>query len=145
MDDYGFSDFIKLIDCIVMGRKTFNQVLKFEDWPYKKPVFVLSNTLKELPLKLDGKAEILSGKISDLVENLNSKGFNNLYIDGGQTIQSFLNEDLIDEMIITTVSIILGEGVPLFANIKRSTRFKCKKVDLINPYLVKHYYVREDW
>ena len=75
--------------------------MKFENWPYTKPVFVLSNTLKELPLKLDGKAEILSGKINDLVENLNSKGFNNLYIDGGQTIQSFLNEDLIDEMIIT--------------------------------------------
>jgi dihydrofolate reductase len=143
--DYGFSDFLKRIDCIVMGRKTLEKVLEFEKWPYTKPVYVLSTTLTELPLKLDGKAEIISGKLNDLIGKLNSQGFKDLYIDGGQTIQSFLNEDLIDEMIISTVPIILGDGIPLFANIKRSSKFKCKKVDLINPYVVKHYYERDDW
>ena len=46
--DYGFSEFIKGIDAIVMGRNTFEKVLSFGEWPYNKPVFVLSNTNNSL-------------------------------------------------------------------------------------------------
>ncbi|UTB34093.1 MAG: dihydrofolate reductase family protein [Methanobacterium sp. ERen5] len=64
-------------------------------------------------------------------------------MDGGQTIQRFLKEDLIHEMIITTASVILGEGIPLFKGIFGDIKFKCKKVEVLNPYLVKHYYERD--
>jgi len=47
--DYGFSEFIERIDGIIMGRNTFETVVGFDQWPYSKPVFVLSNNLKKPP------------------------------------------------------------------------------------------------
>jgi dihydrofolate reductase len=112
--DYGYSDFIKNIDSIVMGKNTYQKVLTFGKWPYHKPVFILSKSLKEIPEYLIGKVEVINGDIKKLIKQLTEQGFKNLYVDGGQTIHSFLKEDLIDEMIITTVPILLGDGVPLF-------------------------------
>lgn len=142
-DDYGFEEFMKGIDALVMGRKTFETVKNFENWLYTKPVFVLSTSVQELPVKLNGKVEFMMGDPMDIVAHLNHRGYENLYIDGGQTIQRFLMEDLIDEMIITTASIILGDGVTLFHGLEGDMKFKCVKVEVLNPYLVKHHYVRE--
>jgi dihydrofolate reductase len=114
-DDFGYSEFVKTIDALVMGRNTYEKVLSFGgDWPYPKKVFVLSNSLKEVDPSLSDKAEIISGDLKEVVSSLANKGFNNLYIDGGATIQNFLKEDLIDEIHITRVPIILGDGIPLF-------------------------------
>src|SRR6187200_3312334 len=114
--DYGFSVFLERIDGMVMGRKTFETVLGFSEWPYPKslPIFVLSNSLNELPAGLPAKVEIVRGELKKIMEMLRDRGINNLYIDGGKTIQSFLKEDLIDEMIITKVPILIGSGIPLF-------------------------------
>jgi len=57
--DYGYSDFIKHIDAIVMGKNTYQKVLSFGKWPYNKPVFILSNSLKEIPKNLIGRAKII--------------------------------------------------------------------------------------
>lgn len=140
--DHGFGEFIDSIDGIVMGRKTYEKVLEFNEWPYNKPVYVLTNTLDILSVELKNKAEIVSGELKDILKDLNSRGLENLYIDGGVTIQSFLKEDLIDEMIISYVSLILGEGIPLFGEIKNQLNFKCEKIEYISPYLVKHWYKR---
>ena len=142
-NDYGFEEFISKIDALVMGRNTFETVLKFQEWPYNIPVFVLSTTLEELPEKFRGKVEVLRGDPRDIVIQLNQRGFENLYIDGGETIQRFLKEGLIDEMIITTAPLILGEGIPLFNKLEGDIKFKCKDVEILNPYLVKHYYDKD--
>ena len=60
------------------------------------------------------KAEVVKGDLKDIIEEINRKGYQRLYIDGGSTIKSFLMEDLIDEMIITTIPVMLGGGTPLF-------------------------------
>src|ERR1035438_8158888 len=85
--DYGFSVFLERLDGIIMGRKTFEIVLGFKQWPYVKPVpiFVLSNFLEELPGKVSGKAEIVKGELKKIIESLKNRGINNLYIDGGKT------------------------------------------------------------
>lgn len=141
--DYGYAEFMSDIDAIVMGRNTFEQVLTFGEWPYDKAVFVLSNTLTELPEHIGDRVEIVSGDIKRLINQLNQRGYNNLYIDGGGTIQSFLKEDLIDEMIITTVPILLGNGFPLFGKLERSLNLKHKKTVIYNNTLVKSYYTRD--
>lgn len=105
--DYGYSEFMGGIDAIVMGRNTFEKVLTFSDWPYNKPVFVLSNSLTAVPEPIVAQAEIVKGDIKSLVNQLHQRGYQNLYVDGGKTIQSFLKADLIDEMIITRVPILL--------------------------------------
>ncbi len=142
--DFGYGEFIAGIDAILMGRNTYEKALSFEPWPYNRPVFVLSNILESIPHELEGKAEIINGTLKDILKRLEGRGIKNLYVDGGRTIQSFLKEDLIDEMIITTVPILLGEGIPLFGHLDDDLKFKCEKVEFISEYLVKHYYRRDN-
>jgi dihydrofolate reductase len=143
-NDYGFNDFIKNIDAILIGRKTFETVKQFNDWPYSKPVFILSSTLTELGSKYIGKAEILNMKLKEVLKELENRGIKKLYIDGGKTIQSFLREDLLDEAIITTIAIVLGNGIPLFGQIGKEIKFRLERTEIINEYMVKNYYKRRN-
>ena len=141
--DYGFADFMDSVDALVMGRNTFEKVLTFGEWFYTKPVFVLSNSLTEIPENLIGKVEIVKGDVQDLVKNLNSQGYKNLYIDGGKLIQGFLKEDLIDELIINKIPILLGKGIPLFGDIDQKLKFKHTKTEVFNDSLVMSRYLRD--
>ena len=142
-DDYGYYDFIKNIDALVMGRNSFEKVRTFEEWPYDKMVFVLSSVLNKIPEDLIGKVEFMSGEISEILKKINTRGFNNLYIDGGLVIQSFLAEDLIDELIITRIPIVLGSGIQLFRETGKPLKFIHKKTEVYGDALVKSHYIRE--
>ena len=121
--DMGYGAHMDKIDALVMGRNTLELVLSLEcDWPYSKPVFVLSNTMTETPKGYEDKVFLIKGDIKKVVTDLNNRGFNKLYIDGGITIQNFLKEDLIDEMVITTIPILLGGGIPLFGELTGSAK-----------------------
>jgi len=61
--DFGFASFLDRIDGIIMGRKTFEVVLGFREWPYTKPVFVLTTSLKEMPAHLRNKAALCQGDL----------------------------------------------------------------------------------
>ena len=141
--DFGFSEFITNIDAIIMGRKTFQKVQSFGMWPYTKPVYVVSSTLTELPQEYRNRAEILNLKPSGIIKDLHNNGLNNLYIDGGKLIQSFLSEDLIDELIITTVPVILGDGIPLFNKLEDALKFKHHQTEVLINHLVKSHYIRQ--
>lgn len=141
--DYGWADFIDRIDALVMGRNTFETVLTFGEWPYEKPVFVLSGSLERLPPEAEGKAELVSGDLRQLMKQLNLRGFKNLYIDGGAVIQSFLAEDLVDEMTITRAPILLGEGIPLFGLLRKPMHFRHCKTEAFGNGLVKSHYIRQ--
>ena len=67
----------------------------------------------------------------------------NLYIDGGRTIQNFLKEDLVDEMIITTIPILLGGGIPLFGELNDALRFRHTKTEVLSDALVKSHFSRD--
>lgn len=139
-DDYGFEEFLEKIDAIIMGRKTYEKVLSFGIWPYTKKVFVLTTSLREVPENLVGKVEYISGDIEEIVGELNNKGFKNLYIDGGQTIQSFLKKNMIDELIITRIPIILGKGIPLFGSLEKPIKIKEVETKVINKTIVTNTY-----
>jgi len=116
--DMGYNKHISRIDALVMGRNTLDLVLNFDiEWPYSKPVFVLSNTMTSVPEGYQDKIFLVRGELSTVVADIHQQGFNNLYIDGGITIQNFLKQDLIDEMIITTIPILLGGGIRLFGEL----------------------------
>jgi dihydrofolate reductase len=139
--DYGYNAFIESIDALVMGRNTYEKVLSFDcDWPYTKKVFVLSNTLKEVDASMTGKAEVISGDLKDIVEELKGKGFKNLYIDGGKTIQAFLNEGLIDELTINRIPILLGGGILLFGNLDDSLKLEHCSTEILGGGMVKSHY-----
>jgi dihydrofolate reductase len=143
-DDMGFLELMDEIDALVMGRATFETVCSFGvDWPYNKHVFVLSNSLKVIPEKLKEKASLLNGDIKKILNIIHGKGYNKLYIDGGKTIQNFLKEDLINELIITTIPILLGGGISLFRELPESMEFNHKKTKVFLNQIVQSHYIRK--
>lgn len=140
----GYVEFNQEIDALVMGRITFETVLGFDvDWPYDKPVFVLSNTLKEIPESHKDKAFLVKGVLTDIVHQIHEKGFNRLYIDGGTTIRNFLKEDLIDEMVITTIPILLGGGSSLFTDLPNELIFELIGTKTYLNQITQNHYKRK--
>lgn len=72
--DYGFDRFMEGISAIVMGRNTYETVLTFGDWPYSKPVVVLSSTLERIPDHLQSKVTLLQGHPREITSELNARG-----------------------------------------------------------------------
>ncbi|AJR06727.1 dihydrofolate reductase [Photobacterium gaetbulicola] len=143
-NDFGFHDFMNRVDALVMGRNTFETVCAFDcEWPYSKPVFVISNSLKTIPEGYQDKAFLVSGELNNILADLNAKGFNELYIDGGITIQNFLAQDLIDEMIITTFPLVLGGGSSLFGELPSPLTFELKSSEILLNAMVKSHYLRQ--
>jgi dihydrofolate reductase len=118
-EDCGYASFMATVDAIVMGRNTFEQVLTFGEWPYgETKVVVLSRQGISIPETLRKNVSTSMEAPELLVERLSSDGAQHLYVDGGQTIQSFLNVGAIDELTITVIPILLGSGRPLFGALK---------------------------
>ncbi|MCT4663947.1 MAG: dihydrofolate reductase family protein [Flavobacteriales bacterium] len=73
-DDMGYVEFTNRIDALIMGRTTFETVIGFDvPWPYNKPVFVLSNKLKEIPKSHKDKAFLIHGTLSEVLEQFTIK------------------------------------------------------------------------
>ena len=140
-NDLGWSDFMSSIDALLMGKNTFKKITSFGVWPYEKPVFVLSNSLNTVPSGFEGKVELIKGDLKAILERVHKKGYKNLYIDGGKLIQSFLKEDMIDEMVITTIPTLLGGGISLFGDLEKPIRFKVKSSELLLNQIVKTHYI----
>ena len=142
--DYGYNDFIRTIDAVLMGKNTFLSVDRMNYWAYPKMVYVWSSTLKVLENKYNTKATIINGDVKSILNHLEEKNIRRLYVDGGRTIQSFLKEDLLDEMIITTISIVLGKGIPLFGKLRKEIGYELYKTERIDEYIVKNYYKKRN-
>jgi dihydrofolate reductase len=118
-EDYGYGEFMKTVDVIVMGRGTYEKVLSFGAWPYETPVVVLSSRHLTLPALAPSSIEVLSGSPAEVVARLESRGLEHAYVDGGVTIQRFLGAGLIQRLIITRVPVLIGSGIPLFGPLTR--------------------------
>lgn len=142
---HAYEEFISRIDAIVIGRGTFEKVLGFPEWPYQKKlkVFVLSNSIKEVPGSVREKVTLLSMKPGELLNYLSGKGFSAVYIDGGKVIQDFLKEDLIDELIISKAPVLIGSGIPLFGHLAIDIQFKHEKTEVYSNGLVRNCYKRK--
>lgn len=140
-DDMGYVEFTNGIDALVMGRTTFETVIGFDvPWPYNKPVFVLSNKLNEIPESHKEKAFLIKGTLMEILDQIHKKGFHKLYIDGGTTIRSFLKEDLIDEMVLTTIPVLLGGGSSLFTELPNELNFELiERKKYLNQITQNHY------
>jgi dihydrofolate reductase len=143
-DDMGYNSLMDRIDALVMGRKTFETVCGFGiEWPYAKPVFVLSKTLNSVPEHLMGEVFLVKGPLAEILDEIHGKGYSNLYIDGGRTIQSFLREDLVDEMILTTIPVLLGGGSPLFGELSEHLEFEHEKSEVFLNAIVQDTFKRK--
>tara|TARA_R100000935_G_scaffold58910_1_gene99549 strand:+ start:16811 stop:17350 length:540 start_codon:yes stop_codon:yes gene_type:complete len=142
--DMGYTEFMAQVDALVMGRKTFETVCGFEgDWPYAKPIFIVSRTLDTIAEEYRDKAELVKGSLVQILEKIHNEGYHRLYIDGGVTIQNFLKEDLIDEITITTIPIVLGGGSALFSILPKELEFTLVESKIFLNQLVQSHYRRK--
>jgi dihydrofolate reductase len=123
-EPHGYQEFIDTVDALVIGRNTYEIVLKFDTWPYgNKPVFVLSTRALD-PAPAGAVVEQMSGNPAEIVSQLEARGLRHIYVDGGITIQRFLRAGLVHRLIITRVPVLIGEGVPLFAKLPRDIKLR---------------------
>lgn len=113
-EPHGYDEFMATVDALVIGRKTYETVLTFDTWPYgEKPVVALS-TRPLAPAPPGAVVERMSGVPAEIVSQLTARGIRHIYVDGGITIQRFLEAGLIQRLIITRVPVLVGAGIPLF-------------------------------
>ncbi len=114
-EDYGYAEFMDKIDTIIIGRKTYDYVLKEIGSSHydngQRDVYVMTRT--ERPKV--GRTTFYTGNLTDLVKRLKAEEGKNIYCDGGaEVINELLKHDLIDKFIIAVIPILLGNGTRLF-------------------------------
>ncbi len=125
VEDHGYTEFIAMVDCIVIGRKTFETVLGFDAWPYgTKSVIVLTSKPSQLKAPEGAVCDFMSGTPREIVTRLAERGLKHAYIDGGETITRFLEAGLIQRFILTRIPVLLGSGIPLFGYLSHDIRFE---------------------
>jgi dihydrofolate reductase len=140
-EPHGYDEFIAGVDALVIGRKTFEKVLTFEAWPYgDKRVVVLSSRPVDLSAAHGGVVEHMAGPPAEIVSRLAARGVHHLYVDGGITIQRFLQAGLVQRLIITRVPVLIGDGIPLFGPLHRDVRLRHVATQQYPSGLVKSEY-----
>jgi len=140
-EPHGYNEFISTIDVIVIGRKTFDTVLSFPEWPYgKKQVIVLSKGKLDFARFPESVIEQMSGDPAEIVRILEHRGFRHAYVDGGVTVQAFLRAGLIQRLTITRVPVLIGEGIPLSGGLDRDIKLRHISTRAYATGLVKSEY-----
>ena len=141
-EDHGYDEFMATVDTIVMGRHTYEKVLTFGAWPFTKPVVVL--TSRPMTPPPDGAAvTAMHGTPSEIVAALAATGVQSIYLDGGVTVQRFLEAGLLDRLIITRIPVLLGAGIPLFGALSRDVRLRHVRTESWPSGLVQSEYLRD--
>ena len=112
-EDYGYERFTQTIDTVIMGRKTFDWVWKqLSAVPHPdKETYIITRT----PRPAIGKTKFYTGNLPVLIKKLKSEPGKNIYCDGGaEIVNELLKNNLIDELIISIIPVLLGNGTPLF-------------------------------
>lgn len=148
-DDGGFNDFMSSTDAVVMGRTTYETVCQFVqngiDWPYTKPVYVLTRNFDnvKVPSKLQGKVKAITGDLETVMDALQTEvSAQDVYVDGGATIRSFLDAGLVKRAIITVVPVTLGNGVALFTKEQEDMLQEVSRKEMVNGFIQITYSIQ---
>ena len=144
-NDYGYTDLLNSLGTTIMGRKTYDEIIGFGiDWPYIGLNSFVITTNKELKIQ-SPDTYILSEDLNSFVTDLKQKSEKDIWlIGGGQIITRFINEDLLDKMIITVIPKIIGEGIPLFARKPKETNWILTETKSFDTGVVTLTYQKTD-
>jgi dihydrofolate reductase len=112
-EDYGYNDFVQLVDTVIVGRKTYDKVIEMGyEYPHAdKTIFIVTRNAK--PSK--GNVQYYSDDLTQLVHELKKQPGKHIYCDGGSEIANeLMKNELIDEYIISIIPTLLGDGIKLF-------------------------------
>jgi dihydrofolate reductase len=118
-EDHGFNAHMARVDGVIMGRGTYETIKDMRPWYYSKPVVVLSRSLTQadIPGEIADKVEVMNGTPEDATQRLGERGWTAAYVDGGSVIQSFLRAGLIEDMVISRIPVLIGDGISLFGSL----------------------------
>lgn len=145
-DNYGLSDFFKSIDTILWGRKTYEKGLEMGMGKGMKASGFGSGTKNYLfshkpPARLIRGFEFVSEPIGTFAQRLRAQPGKNIWMmGGGGIIASFLDEEEIDEFIISVIPVFIGEGIPLIQPQHRLIRLKLLSAEPFPDGVVKLHY-----
>jgi dihydrofolate reductase len=131
MDPEFVQEFLKTIDCYVMGSRTYETALDFEakgfGWSYgDKPTFVLTH--RELPRTRD-TIQFYSGDLARLVNERLKPAFRSIwFVGGGAVAGECLRLGLADEVRYSMMPVLIGEGVPFFAGLDKDVTLHLMEV-----------------
>ena len=139
MEDYGI--FIATVDCLVMGKSTYDTILGFGQWPYAgKPCYVMTHNP---PTDNPHGVEFVSEGVASFVDSA-AKDFSRIWLVGGANLtEQFLNQGLIDEFNIFIMPILLGDGIPLFPKKSIERRLVLGTVTKMKNDCVKLAYLKD--
>ena len=143
-EDYGYAEFTDTIDTIIVGRRTYDYVLR-EIGPShydngQRDVYVLTTTTRPKV----GRTNFFTGNITELVKRLKNEKGKNIYCDGGaEVINELLKHGLIDEFIISVIPILLGNGIRLFKDERPEQALEFIAVKTFEKGLAQLHYKRK--
>ena len=143
-EDYGYAEFTANIDTIIIGRKTYDYVLKEIGSSHydngERDVFVITRTSRPST----GKTTFYTGNLTELVQRLKSDSGKNIYCDGGaEIINELLQYDLIDEFIVSVIPILLGNGTRLFKDGRPEQQLQLVSSETFDTGLTQFHYNRK--
>ncbi|MEW5797941.1 MAG: dihydrofolate reductase family protein [Bacteroidota bacterium] len=138
-EDYGYNEFIKTVDTVIMGRKTYDKVVEMGyEYPHGERRYIIWTHDKRPPKQ---NITFYSGDLKGLILDLKSRPGKNIYIDGGMTVSECMRHHLVDEYIISVIPILLGEGIPLFNAGRQEERLVLRSSKSFEAGLVQLHYI----
>ncbi|WP_167193396.1 dihydrofolate reductase family protein [Brevibacterium pigmentatum] len=135
--DAGFTPFLESVDSLVMGRRTFEAIAAYEDWPYlDRPIHVISTTL---PPDVDSRITVHRSPES-AIDALQRDGRRRVYADGGETIRWFLAAKLVDEITLSYVPVLIGDGPSLFGPLGGDVDLEHVRTEVLDGGMVQTTY-----
>jgi dihydrofolate reductase len=141
--DYGYAEFIKTVDTVIVGRKTYDKVMSMGfDFPYAdKDAYIITRT----PRPNIGSVKFYSDNLKSLVDNLKSGSGKDIFCDGGaEIVNELLKDDLVDEFIISVIPILVGNGIKLFKDGRPEQRLELISAKQFDKGLAQLHYKRQD-
>lgn len=123
-EPHGYDEFMATVDALIIGRNTYETVLSLGEWPYGDKLTVVLSTHPLAPAPVGAVVEQMSGLPTEIASQLTRRGIQHAYVDGGITIQRFLEARLIQRITITRVPVLIGSGIPLFGAIPHDIQLK---------------------
>jgi len=138
-EDYGYKDFIATVDTVILGRKTYDWVMKqVTTFPHAdKETYIITKTEKPK----NGNINFYNGNLRDLVEKLKSEKGENIFCDGGaEVVNELLKDRLIDEFIISIIPVLVGNGTKLFKDGRPEQNLELISTKHFDTGLVQFHY-----
>lgn len=143
-EDYGYSALNKRVDTYIVGRKTYDTVLKLTGGKFPPAEMHTCYVITHQSRKNENGITFYNGNIEELIHRLKSQKGKDIYCDGGgQIVKLFMEKNLIDEYIISVIPTILGDGKRLFIGGTKAIKLKAKASKYFDTGLIQLRYIKE--